>query len=273
MKALLWALAPGGGHFCLGETEEGLAYAGTTAVLLGAGQVLEHRNDELGRGDEVNTPNLLALKTWELSFFTTFRSALETEGIEPREAGVDDTPLPRLALAPFQSAQLSDPYVWGAALAGALTAAYEARRASRHLGEVERFELLGGTFNRDDGAGLYGAEALGLSLAAAVGEEALWRGLLQTQMEAIFGAKYGLRTTAVLFGAVHTVKLDGRFSWENGVAGGLAGYYLGWLFQQSDHRLARPIAAHFWFNAAAFLTALALDPADTPLQIGARFEF
>jgi hypothetical protein len=66
------------------------AYAGTILPFIGAGIWLDERNDGLDRDDEVNTFWLLAAKEWELSLFTTYRSALRADNRDLKAIGVDD---------------------------------------------------------------------------------------------------------------------------------------------------------------------------------------
>ena len=74
--ALMWGIIPGGGHYYLGEHEMGTVYAGSILSLIGASAWLDERNRELKHDDEVNTFWLLAIKDWELSLFTTYRSSI-----------------------------------------------------------------------------------------------------------------------------------------------------------------------------------------------------
>lgn len=272
-KTLLWSLVPGGGHFYLGETRTGAAYAGSMLSLGGAAVWLDQENDEEERDDEVNTFLLLAIKEWELSLFTAYRSALRVEGSDLRRMYVDDTPVPELFLAPFRRRYALDPMVIGAGLLGVASAAFESRDADKDAGYVTRVGVLGADANQEWGTALYGADAFALSLAAGVSEEAIWRGVIQSEAELAWGPRAALWTTASLFGAAHVVDLDGELSGERVLAATIAGFYLGGLYQARDHRLGPPIAAHFWFNLTAMLTSFALDPENNPLGVEVSLGF
>ncbi|MDH7499331.1 MAG: CPBP family intramembrane metalloprotease [candidate division NC10 bacterium] len=272
-SALTWSLIPGAGHYYLEERKEAAIYGGTTFSLLAAGLRLNERNRELDRKDEVNIFWLLALKEWELSLFTTYRSALRSARSDLSSRGVDDASVTELALSPFRKEQCLDPLVILAGLLGAATAVYDSRHSGGTLSHVQRVGILGGHANQEWGSLLYSAEAFGLSLASAVGEEAIWRGLIQNELERDVGRRWGLGLTALLFGAAHVIDLQGELNGEGVVVGTLAGFYLGYLFQRDEHRLCRPIAAHFWYNFAAMLTAFALDPKKNPLGVQVSFRF
>jgi hypothetical protein len=272
-SSLLWALLPGGGHFYLDEPAEGTAYAATIVPLIGAGAWLNGRNGDLGRQDEANTFWLLAMKEWELSFFTTYRNALRAENRDLRRRGIDDTPLPELFAAPFRMEQLSDPLVILAGLLGVAAGAYDARHSNNSMRDIERVGMFGDDANRDWGTALYGLDAAGISLAAGVSEEAFWRGMLQNELEMTFGKGVGLCSAAALFGAAHIVDIDWHVRGERVAVATTAGLYLGFMFQKNGHRLSKPIAAHFWYNFTAMMTAFALDPENNPLGMQVSFRF
>ena len=271
--ALRWALIPGAGHFYLGEPKAGAAYVATLLPLVGAGIWLDERNQELQRDDEANIFWLLALKEWELSIFTTYRNALRADGLDLRAMGVDDTPVSDLFIAPFRKENYRQPSVILAGLLGMASAVFDARHARNDFGDISRVGILGADANQEWGAALYGVDAFALSLAAGVSEEATWRGIIQNELELTVGPRWGLWSASGLFGAAHVLDLDGDLSGERVLVATLAGLYLGKMYQREEHRLARPIAAHFWFNFAAMMTAFALDPEDTPLGVKVSFGF
>jgi hypothetical protein len=272
-SALMWGIIPGGGHFYLDETKAGITYAGTMLSLIGAGIWLDERNRELEHHDEVNTYRLLAIKEWELSLFTTYRRALRSEGYDLRSMGVDDTSVGKLFLSPFRKEYYSDPMVILAGLMGIAVAVHDSRNSGNSFADVRRVGILGADANQEWGLGLYGIDAFGLSLAAGVSEEAIWRGLIQNEMEVTFGKRWGLWSAATLFGAAHVVNLDGELSGYRVLVATIAGLYLGHLYQKREHRLGRAIAAHFWYNFAAMMASFALDPENNPLGVRVSFEF
>lgn len=272
-SAIMWGLIPGGGHFYLDEPEVGAAYAGTMLSLIGAGVWLDQRNRELERDDEVNAFWLLAIKEWELSLFTTYRSAIRSEGYDLKSIGVDDSSVGDLFLAPFRKKHYSDPMVILAGLIGIAAAAYDSRYSENNFHDVGTIGILGLDANQEWGLGLYGIDAFSLSLGAGVGEEAIWRGLIQNEAELTFGKRWGLWFTATLFGFAHIIKPDGEVRGQRVLPGTIAGLYLGHLYQKSEHRLGSPIAAHFWYNFATMMTSFILDPENNPLGVQVSFRF
>jgi membrane protease YdiL (CAAX protease family) len=271
--ALMWGIIPGGGHYYLGEHKTGTAYAGSILSLVGASAWLDDRNRKLEHHDEVNSLWLLAIKEWELSLFTTYRSAYRSSGNDLKSVGVDDSSLGNLFLSPFKKENLFDPAIYLAGLFGIAAAVYDSRNAKNDFSDIERVGILGTHANRECGLGLYSADAFAISLAAGVSEEALWRGVLQNEMEMTLGKREGLWTTASIFGAAHIVDLDGDINLGRAGFATLAGLYLGHMFQKNKHRLSKPIAAHFWYNFAVMMTAFALDPDNNPLGVKISFRY
>jgi membrane protease YdiL (CAAX protease family) len=88
---------------------------------------------------------------------------------------------------------------------------------------------------------------LGLvALAAGVGEEVLFRGLLQPGIAGVAGTTTGLLVASVVFGLCHLVTP------AYAVLAALLGGYLGWLAIAADNLLA-PITAHAAYDFIALL--------------------
>jgi membrane protease YdiL (CAAX protease family) len=87
-----------------------------------------------------------------------------------------------------------------------------------------------------------------ISLLAGVGEELLFRGIVQTGIAEMAGVPAGLAAASVLFGLVHLVTPT------YALLAGLVGAYLGGLFIASDNLLL-PITVHsvYDFVALTFL--------------------
>ncbi len=270
--ALRWSLIPSAGHWYLDDEEEIRWYGGSLLSLTALGLWLDDENDELDR-DQVNLFWLMAFKGWELSLFTTYRNALIKNGFDLNQWGVDDTPLDQLFTAPFQRQTISDPWVWGAAVFGAAVGLLQSPDRGEAYSDIKDVEIFADNANRTWGTVGYTASAFAVSLGAGVAEEALWRGVLQNQMEHRYGKDKGLWWASGLFGSAHLLGLNGSANLRGGVFATAAGYYLGHLFQRNHHRLAKPIAAHFWYNFAAMTTAFLRNPEDNPFGIDLRYDF
>jgi membrane protease YdiL (CAAX protease family) len=104
-------------------------------------------------------------------------------------------------------------------------------------------------------------ELAAISVAAGFGEEALFRGLIQSGLAAAIGGTNGvvmaLAVSAILFGVCHWITPT------YAVLAGLAGLYFGLLFVWSGSLLT-PLVAHalYDFFALAYLTASADSSAD-----------
>ena len=88
-------------------------------------------------------------------------------------------------------------------------------------------------------SGLQVWQVLAISLAAGVGEEALFRGALQPRV--------GLYATSAIFGAVHWITPT-YFVFAVGM-----GLYLGWIYENSQENLLVPIIVHALYDALALL--------------------
>jgi len=104
--------------------------------------------------------------------------------------------------------------------------------------------LLGGTFK----PGLALLTSIALGLAAGLGEEMLFRGVLQWELASRFGDTVALGITSVVFGLLHAVTpLYAVFA-------ALASVYFGYLYQSADN-LAVPIMAHALYDVGALMWA------------------
>ncbi|MBX7169103.1 MAG: CPBP family intramembrane metalloprotease [Pirellulales bacterium] len=87
-------------------------------------------------------------------------------------------------------------------------------------------------------------EVASLALVAGVGEEMLFRGVIQAATAGWLGSLAGLAVASVLFGLPHAI------TFTYAVAATLLGAYLGWLFLSTGNLLA-PIVAHAVYDFVA----------------------
>jgi len=271
-KAIIFSsLFPGGGHFYLGDCKTGFFYLLTELGLFLAGNQVK---DKLER-TELNIFHLHALKLHELNIFTAYRQArLRIDNFGYRNP-IDDTPVSKLALAPFKWENIKDPYVYGFFLAGVVLNAIEAslNKERRSFQDVDEIQIMGEKYKHDPGFATYETFWIPISLNAAVSEECFYRGVIQSQLEEAMGKRQGLILASLLFGLGHISEPTEVKSWAYGIIGSLSGFYLGKLYQNTNYNLEKPIAAHFWFNVAAGTTLFLLDPANNPLGLKVTFRF
>ncbi|UCD83897.1 MAG: CPBP family intramembrane metalloprotease [Deltaproteobacteria bacterium] len=265
---------PGGGHFYLGESREGIIYLGSELSLAGAGYYLNSSLEKEPR-EELNLLYILAIKEHELGIFTAYRNArldIENQGYP---VPFDSSPISELFLSPFRFINLSSPAVFGFALSGIAIAYGEwlVNKPNKGFDQISDVYVMGNRINRNPGFSTYEALLFSISLSAAVGEEAAWRGVVQTEYERIFGRVKGLVAASLMFGLSHMLNpnITNRY-WEAGVAS-VGGIYLGWVYQRDGYRLSKSVAAHFWYNILAGTTAFILDPENNPLGIRVEFNF
>lgn len=105
--------------------------------------------------------------------------------------------------------------------------------------------LLGGTFKPFLGF----ATALALGAAAGIGEEMLFRGVMQFELGSFFGNEaVAVALTSIVFGALHAVT-----PLYAGLAA-LASVYFGWLYLATGNLIV-PIVTHAFYDWAALLYA------------------
>ena len=104
--------------------------------------------------------------------------------------------------------------------------------------------LLGGTWKPLIGL----ATATALGIAAGLGEEMLFRGVLQYEIGTRAGDALSLGVASIIFGALHAVTP------LYAILASIASVYFGWLYISFDN-LAVPISAHAIYDVGALLYA------------------
>lgn len=94
----------------------------------------------------------------------------------------------------------------------------------------------------------YQAYDLGIDIAASVGEEAYFRGVIDPSLTHRFGNPAGLAGSAFAFGLLHVAFGEG-----NPLGAVAFGAYASWLYRDSHGDLRADVASHFWFNVAYYI--------------------
>lgn len=103
-----------------------------------------------------------------------------------------------------------------------------------------------------------------LSVAAGIGEELFFRGVLQTGFSGAYGANWGLVISSFLFAVFHT-----PFPAANWFVEALFGVAVGVVYASSGYNIAVPIVTHIAYDLLTILRQH-LEVTDTVAQVGGR---
>ncbi len=276
-------LCPGCGHFYLGKHAQGAALLGTTATLLGGAAVSlsghEVRLD--GTADSAKVPVGVLLATtaqnlWFFSIFDAYRSARVAREDYGYRHKITRESLGDLVSAPFRPNVLKSPWVWlgvPAALLGGIAVSYALEGDDIEdvpsIFDVKRVNVLGRQLTRGKGFAAGSAYYGGLFASVGVGEEALFRGVIQTEMEERFGPTAGLVVASAIFGSIHAFNfLDDPKQIAIAVPViTVLGSSLGLAYQRTGHKLSTSVAMHFWYDFLLSVAAFAIDPEHQPFVV------
>jgi membrane protease YdiL (CAAX protease family) len=284
------ALLPGGGHFYLRRPHMGTGFLLSTAALAGAGIAMLSSGGAPGdvsdpardSDDPIGELALVAAQNvWLYSIFSAYREARVLRGDAGYRYPITRETLPELAAAPFDPGVLKSPWVWAAIpvlLGAALGYSFlidDLPSGIRHLDDGRGVNFLGRHYATGPGVALGELYFLGMFLPVGVGEEALFRGVLQSSLAESLGPNAGWLVASLIFGAVHV----GNFvnteqqDWSTTAKAvpfiTVTGAYLGLVYKMSDHQLRRGVALHFWYDFLLSTAAFVIDPDHAPFV--ARF--
>jgi membrane protease YdiL (CAAX protease family) len=289
-------LCPGCGYFYLGRPERAIAYLGTTAALIGAGLAVQSSSPLERDGSAlVHDPGRAmplfgaAQDLWFYAVFASYRDARLARGDLGARYPVAREQLPELLLAPFNPRVLKSPWVWAglpAMLGAAIGASYVISHATetraslsmRTLADGGGVQFFGHHYATAPGVALGEAYDASLYLPVAVGEEALFRGALQSGLSESLGAGGGWATASAIFGAAHTF----NFVFDEGGAKTAAlavpflmatGGYLGYVYMRSGFSLCRGVALHFWYDFLLATFDFVAHPDDQPFVVRVALPF
>lgn len=275
-------LFPGIAQMCQGRTAEGVTMTALGAAELGTGVAVGLSREE-GLDGFSHPGAAVPLLAFQNLWIASYADAVFEEQRAAQMLYVpEDTP-GELALAPFNGNVLGHTDVWlGTAVTLALgigaSALVDETLTTEHLGDDAN--LFGRTFAPGVGYPLAGGVGAGLFSHVAVGEESLFRGLLQSHMSRETDPTSGWVGASVVFGVAHAPNAFALPAREQGkyLAFGVPfitvlGSYLGLSYRFHDYSLAAPVAIHFWYDFLLSATFFALDPRHSPLAASIAVPF
>jgi membrane protease YdiL (CAAX protease family) len=286
--AAAWSLlCPGCGQFYLHNTTTAEVQLVAAAGLLAGGQLLvgsdsvnvDHAAGSAGAAVGFAMASI-GQDLWFYSIFDAYRTARVMRDDAGYRQPITRETLPELASAPFRPSVLSRPWVWGGvplALGAALGLEYLFDRGSLSshgsIFDVRSINVLGHTF-QSRAVGFAGGEAYYAAIfdPVGVGEEALFRGYLQTELEEQLGTYGGLAAASGIFGAFHVVNFIGPGQDIKQAAFALpviasVGAAAGLAYIHTGHRLETSVAMHFWYDFLLSTVAFAADPQNQPFVV------
>ena len=283
--AALSLLCPGCGQLYLGESE-GAAHLGAAAALVGTSIALLRGQDQVSLDEPARSARvpialpllITAQNLWFYSIFDAYRDARVLRGDEGYRHPITRESLGELASAPFQPKVLASPWVWGGvplALGAGIFVSWLASRGDASgeprptIFDVRRVNVLGHDFSRGAGFGAGAAYYAAMFVPVGVGEEALFRGMIQTELEERLGTWGGLAAASVIFGGVHVLNFvdDPKSAALAVPVITVLGSSLGLAYQRTGHKLKTSVAMHFWYDFLLSTVAFAADPEHQPFVV------
>jgi len=274
---------PGAGHVYLKRPGRGAVFLGVEAVELGAiittittsGWDPEDPSDT--RVNRALLPTAWLQNTHFLGVYDAWRIA------RTRAApGRFRTPVPtpdthELLLAPFAGRQLTRASVvvpLATVWAIGLGASRFGETSEANYWELTKIPVFSREVDRSVAFAVASGYYTTTFYSVGIGEEALFRGVIQTSLEEAWGPTWGWLAATAFFGSLHA--LNGSTPGESAIAVGatsIVGGYFGWMYQRDDHDLTSAIFMHTWYNVGIGLTTFLIDPEHQPFSAGVSIPF
>lgn len=260
---------PAVGPWCLGRTEESALLAGLASLEIAGGLAVAATTEPQTHTfrDGGRTVPWTALQ--DIWIYSASRSMLDLRLAQWKPYTPQDQ-LRDMVAAPFNVRVLARPDVWGGTLAllggaAALTAATSRPGPQRPRGDPDFF---GVTVDPALGPPLWAATGTVFFEHVAIAEEALFRGVIQSDLVRATGSEWGgWALASAAFGAIHATNalalppaerlgyVAVAVPWIT-----LTGSWLGVVYKRSGYSLAPPIAIHFWYDVILSAVAFAARP-------------
>lgn len=261
VAALLSMLYPGLGHAYLGDMKTAGYLAGGATLATGTSVYGISIHDQT----LFNSGSVISGNTWNYGVYAAYRDARMANGSSgysykmPQDSFID------LLSAPFRPSILKKPEVWAGTL-GALLAASSVVYFAYAESSIQPRNL--------SASGASGLHPI-VALPVGIGEEAFFRGYLQSQLCEMCHPVIGITLSSLIFGAAHIGNAMGLprkdrnryYAFSLPLISALGGY-CGWLTHKNNS-LKEAVAVHTLYDFALFSISAAAQEA----SIGEEKEF
>ncbi len=248
MATLLSSFFPGLGHFYLGDSKTAGSLMGAASMELGALVAAAYEKQK----DAAIFSLLTFVNTLNYGVYAAYRDARAYNGQDLYHHKMPTEQLSDLTAAPFRWSVIKKPEVWGGclgALAAAICVNYFAYTPETRIASVY-----------SDNTKMQPWFPI-IAFPVGIGEESLFRGVIQPRFAESLGPWGAIAASSVLFGAAHipnALLLPQEERWRyytfslpliTGI-----GVYLGWLTQKTGS-LKESVAVHAWYDFTLFSAA------------------
>jgi len=252
----LSTLMPGLGNAYLGDFKTASGFFGTVSSTIGVA-ALSESNETIQLNNLITAQNV-----WSYGIYAAYRDVRIYNGQLGYSYKMPSDSLSDLTTAPFRFSVMKKPEVWGGIL-GALACGIGMGSLMHNKARIPiklSSEMSISPF---------------VALPVGIGEEAFFRGFLQSQLSEVLTPWGGIAVSSLAFGAVHipnAMALEPEDRWRY-YAFGLPlitgiGVYCGWLTQK-NHSLKESVALHTWYDFVVFSAGTLASGA----AITGRYEF
>jgi membrane protease YdiL (CAAX protease family) len=256
------SIVPGLGHVYLGDMQTGGALMGSFGLEVGLASAA-------GGGALSGDIAACALNTWFYGMYAGYRDARIYNDQMGYKYRMPKDSLADLTMAPFSWSVIKKPEVWGGV-----------------LGMFAGAAIVGSMYNskstHDAALSSNGYQSTPLiAFPVGIGEEAFFRGLVQSQAIELFKPAGGIAFASIYFGAAHYGNTFGMSSQDRRLYCqyvmpflAASGAYMGWLSYKNGS-LKESVAVHAWYDFIIFSLASVASQSITgePATFAIQFAF